>query len=282
MAALWASGIWEPPMLPASILTRVRQQTSARMELFRGFTNEHLRTILDPPVGEFLLRLPVEPATDGDWIPVLGAYIGHEGQPPQWLNMSGIQSTPRYQWHSHNSLVSAFFGYVHPGCIEDLPDALPLGPIDIGHVERRGANPPSHHLGRRLPGPRPWNEVPSLDARWERAGEDYDRACSGYCSSVCLETARNPLRMAHILIFAILQTRGVICCQHGKHRSLSAGLILLLLFHRRIQVGAAFGTPTRRCYNCRDPICDNIPLLLRTVRTLPPPPQELTLAQSRR
>ena len=63
---------------------------------------------------------------------------------------------------------------------------------------------------------------------------DRSRGCTGWCAAVCRETASDPGRMAHILIFASRCKGGDIVCDRGTHRSLSAALILQLFFHRKL------------------------------------------------
>ena len=88
-----------------------------------------------------------------------------------------------------------------------------------------------------------------LDAEWRDhlRGQHDSPFCSGWCASVCAATASDPLRMAHILHFALCCESGSIVCDHGKHRTLSAALILELFFHRAVDYRFASGSHSCPC-----------------------------------
>ena len=87
-------------------------------------------------------------------------------------------------------------------------------------------------IGTPSPGMRRYNNDLILDARWR--GRQGSGSCKGYCCDVVLEMMRDPERMADILDFACARERGVVACARGTHRSVAAGQVLELFFHRLV------------------------------------------------
>ena len=164
------------------------------------------------------------------------------------------------------------FTWHHPQCIELLKSSDLGGPIVVGHCQGRGSKDPSHSLKSkaRCGVRRMEDQTLLLDARWPDdipRQRDTDK-CSGLCASVCIETVSQPRRVAHILEFASKCESGCIVCDYGKHRSLSAAVILNLFFHRTVDNQYAFqDRPSRPC-PCGQPAAQNIARISAAFRSL--------------
>ena len=245
-----------PPMLPAPPshpppappgLGRVVRRASDYPEAFHTYTFEHCSQVEELPLGTIVLVLAGEPADVG-WAPILVAN-----------SEADCHNAVRFTWH-------------HPQCIELLESCDLGGPIVVGHSEVRGRKhpkPPSHPLRPKAPcGVRRMEDKTLLlEARWpeDNQGQRDTVECSGWCASVCVETASQPRRVAHILNFASWCENGCIVCEHAKHRSLSAAVILELFFHRTVDYKHASGN--HPC-PCGQPAARNIARISAAFRSL--------------
>ena len=178
------------------------------------------------------------------------------------------------QWSSLWATKHTLLGYIL-SVAPSLRNANLGGTVVVGHTRARGSKDASHPLRYKEAGVRRdtcWGvETLILDARWKDDEEPEWGNCSGHCSSVCIGTARDPERVAHILEFATRCSSGLVCCNRGKHRSVSAAKILQLFFHRSIDYSYA---ARPHCYDCcQRPaelhvsgVCDSVRSLPRTAQ----------------
>ena len=235
-----------PPPAPGG-LGRVVRKASDFPEAFDMYTSEHCSQVEELPLGTMVLMLPGEPADVG-WAPILVA-----------SSEADCHTAVRFTWH-------------HPQCIELLKSSDLGGPIVVGHCQGRGSKDPSHSLKskaqcgvRRME-----DQTLLLDARWSDdipRQRDTDK-CSGLCASVCIETASQPRRVAHILEFASKCESGCIVGDYGKHRSLSAAVILNLFFHRTVDDQYAFQDRPNQPCPCGRPAAQNIARISAAFRSL--------------
>ena len=242
-----------PPMLPAPPshpppappgLGRVVRRASDYPEAFHTYAFEHCSQVEELLLGTIVLVLAGEPADVG-WAPILVAN-----------SEADCHNAVRFTWH-------------HPQCIEVLESCDLGGAIVVGHC--RGWYP-SHSLIPKAPcGVRRMiDQTLLLDARWPDdipRQRDTDK-CSGLCASVCIETVSQPRRVAHILEFASKCESGCIVCDHGKHRSLSAAVILKLFFHRTVDDQYAFKDRPNQPCPCGRPAAQNIARISAAFRSL--------------
>ena len=201
-------------------------------EYFRTCTDRECADVEELPPGTKVLVLPKEDA-DAGWAPVV---------------VADDRDGARFTWH-------------HPDCIKPCPAGLGL--VTVGHTCSRGRAPPSHTVENL------WRErLRLLDARWPEADQSARDTpyCSGWCASVCVETASLPNRVADILTFASAGRSGYALCNRGKHRSLSAALILELFFGRRVDY--QFASRWRPC-DCKRPAHRNKGCIAAAFRSLP-------------
>ena len=240
------------PPAPAG-LGRVVRKASDCAKDFDTYTSEHCSQVEELPLGTMVLVLPAEPADVG-WAPILVAN-----------SVDDSHNAVRFTWH-------------HPQCIELIESRDLGGAVVVGHC--RGSSP-SHALEPKAPcGVRRMiDQTLLLDARWPNDSprqRETDK-CSGLCASVCIETASNPRRMAHILEFASKCESGCIVCDYGKHRSLSAAVILDLFFHRIVDNRYAFQSRPNRPCSCGHPAAQNIGRISAAFRSLESNTQPLNL-----
>jgi hypothetical protein len=127
---------------------------------------------------------------------------------------------------------------------------------------------------RRLNVVKPGRRRRCEEARWEGRGDSNER-CSGYCSDVLVHTASVPTRMYDIFRFATVRYEGSVVCARGKHRSVSAGKILELCFHRRVDFSLAARNHPCQCN--REGTANHV---YAALRALPPPRHARSLAQA--
>ena len=242
-----------PPQRPPPGLARVTRKVSAHPELFpchAGIPSKdrwlkaHVEYVEELPLNTIVLVLP-HVDTDAGWTPVLA--------PP------------------------AHFTWVHPDCLcpVPLPNVNAVN-ITVGHCKDRGSKPASHpemlnhsrcsgtfFVGRTL----------YLDCRWnDHEHDSYENKHSGHCREVCVCNAMSARRVADILRFATLLvttncTDAVVFCKRGKHRSVSAGVILQLLCKCRVNFSEVWTLElARRCNICDEQIIDNIAPLTQQLR----------------
>ena len=231
-----------PPSAPAG-LSRVVQLASAFPSVFCTYTSEHCRQVEELLVGTIVLVLPGEPADVG-WAPILVTN-----------SEADCHNAVRFTWH-------------HPQCLKLLKSSDLGGQIVVGHSQGRGSKPPSHPLTDAPCGVRRMeDQTLLLDARWpdDKQRQRDTAECSGWCASVCIETASQPRRVAHILNFASWCENGCIVCEHAKHRSLSAAVILQFFFHRTVDY--QYASRNRPC-PCGHPAAQNIARISAAFRSL--------------
>ena len=219
-------------------LARVCRKASDCRLCFEGWTAQSMTHVEELPLGTYVLLLPQQ-ASDLGWSPVI------------------VDGRKR-----------ARFTWVHPQSVR-LVHATDLGgTVLVGHTLVRGRHPPTHPLPEfEDTGVRDVHETVVLDARWGGHGLRDNGACSGFCTSVCMRTARNGKRVSDILRFAQRCCQGIVLCERAKHRSVSASKILELLFHRRVDYRHAC---KRRCHQCcGKPAEDYLGDLCKALRTLP-------------
>ena len=74
--------------------------------------------------------------------------------------------------------------------------------------------------------------------------------------------------MADIVQFAMQREEGVVFCAHGKHRSVSVGSILQILFHRHVNFESCY--PREACEHCNDLVSEHrVEEIARVLRSLP-------------
>ena len=74
--------------------------------------------------------------------------------------------------------------------------------------------------------------------------------------------------MKDIIAFAAMDGNGLVCCNHGKHRSVAAGKILQRLFHRKVSWRYAARCHSHEC--CLSPVDHNIDTVCLVLRSLSP------------
>ena len=159
----------------------------------------------------------------------------------------------------------ARFTWLHPECLEYLICDNNIV-VTIRHTDGRGVRPQgSQDIGITAPGMRRYNNNLVLAARWK--GRQGSGPCKGYCCDVVLEMMRDPQRMADILDFASEQEAGVVACARGTHRSVAAGQILQLFFHRHVDYRLA----SRNTCTCGKPAASSMAELSGAARQLASP-----------
>ena len=218
-------------------LARVFRLASDYPVSFRDWVSANCEDVEELPVDKYVLLLP-SIKSDLGWAPVI----------------------------THGDF-GARFTWVHPDCVSLVDHASLGGVILVGHTDERGPYPPSHCIGMRAPGVRIFNEELVLDARWKGRGENDSDDCSGYCTSTCIDFARDAVRVADVLTFAIHCRSGLICCNRAKHRSVAAAQILQHVFHRRVNYSYAARQRCAQC--CGRPAHANIHEIYMALRSLP-------------
>ena len=190
-------------------LALVFRKASDYPHLFSGWRAEHCAGVEELCIGTYVLVLP-NIAEDVHWSAVV---VGDE---------------------DNRGCYRARFTWVHPHTLKNV-DSVD-GEIVVSHSEDRGSSsPPWQHEqffhGRC--GLRIVDGTLVFDARWQDKAQ-HSRTCTGHCMEVCKFTASSPERMGLILRFAQHCRGGVVFCDRGKHRSVSAAKILELLFQRKV------------------------------------------------
>ena len=218
-------------------LAVVFARASEYPEFFVTWNDRECADVEELPPGTKVLVLPKEDA-DAGWAPVV---------------VADDRDGARFTWH-------------HPDCLKPFPAGSDLGVVTVGHTCSRGRDPPSHNVENLWCGAHCQPLV--LDARWEEADQSARDTtyCSGWCASVCVETASLPNRVADILTFASAGRSGYALCNRGKHRSLSAAVILELFFGRRVDY--QFASRWRPC-DCKRPAHRNKGCIAAAFRSLP-------------
>jgi hypothetical protein len=219
------------------------------------FVNEHFQPrdiefISELPIGTTVLVLS-EQESDACWAPVIFIESAYG---------TGIGT--------------ACFSWVHPDTIRMDEPLHSSVSILVGHCAVRGRNAATHDIGGIQPGSRWYQGSLILDARWEGRGDSNER-CSGYCSDVLVHTASEPSRMYDIFRFATERYEGSVVCARGKHRSVSAGKILELCFHRSVDF--KFAARNHPCQCNREGTANHV---YEALRGLPPPRHARSLAQA--
>jgi hypothetical protein len=210
------------------------------------FANDHFQ----PRDLEFISELPI-----GTTVLVLS----EQGLDAYWAPVIFIESA------DGAGIGTACFSWIHPDTIRMDEPLHPSLSILVGHCGDRGKNVATHDIGRIEPGSRWYQGSLILDARWWGRG-DVDERCSGYCSDVLVHTASDPSRVHDIFRFAKERCEGSVVCARGKHRSVSAGKILELTFHRRVDYSLAAHN-----YPCQCNSEGTANHIYTALRTLPPP-----------
>lgn len=213
---------------------------SHHCDAFHAYTRLDCADVEELLPGTKVLLLPHTPADSG-WAPVV---------------VSDRAGGARFTWH-------------HPECIKLFALSDLGGKVTVGHLLERGRSSPSHNITTQRCGvSRTESHGLLLDARWEEdvRGSRDTSGCSGWCTCVCVETASLQNRVADILEFASWGESGVVVCERGKHRSLSAAHILQLFFHRDVDYRYA---STRRACRCGRPAVRHIESICDAFRSLP-------------
>ena len=222
-------------------LATVIRRASSYPWAFDSWTAQQCNGVSDLPVGIRVLQLPAR-EDDIGWKAVI-VLCPEQGQ-------------ARLTW-------------VHPQCVRLLEPNELGGVIVVGHTRNRGQKQASHDIGPSNPGVRWMGENLILDARWVEweGGEMETNSCSGYCTRLACATARNPVQFGRVLQFAFLCREGLVCCSHGKHRSVSAAMLLKLCFRRKVDFSRASRDRTSTC--CNSAISSNLTKLCSALRELP-------------
>ena len=198
-------------------LAKVCDKASHYRAAFSGWVGENVIDVSELELGTFVLVLPLL-CSDLGWAPVVvNEYQRHEDR----------ENADRYY---------ACFTWIHPQCLEFI-SINHTHVITIGHTLDRNRYPSSHDIGKESPGTRRHHNSLVLDARWP--GHQGIWGCKGYCYNVVVELMRDRERMADILDFASEQEGGIVACERGTHRSVSAGKVLELFFHRKVDYNFA-------------------------------------------
>ena len=188
-------------------LARIIRKASSHPSSFRKERlPSQIGAVSDPEIGTYVLILP-QIEDDQGWAAVL-------------VNETTAESATR-----------ARFTWVHPGCLQPL-STHGDGLVTIGHTLERGWWKASHDIGDGPPGICRCQGKLVLDARWY--GSQGTGGHKGYCYPVVRVTCLDERRMGDILDFACLREAGVVACDRGTHRSVSAGKILELFWHRGV------------------------------------------------
>ena len=219
-------------------LARVTDRASYYPYKFASFRRFNLPGVSDVPIGTFVLVLGQD-ANDKGWAPVV-------------VNETlGGRKYARFTW-------------MHPGCLEYLETGND-GPVVIGHTNEHGGAMATHDIGDWSPGVRRYNGQLVLDARWSGRVDTGD--CKGYCTAFVAEVIRSDNRMADIFEFATRRESGIVACDFATHRSVAAGKVLELFFHRHVSYRAASENNCR----CRRQADMDVGHLSYLARSLPSP-----------
>ena len=220
-------------------LLRVHDLASNYFSEFEDWQSDHMRRVVELPIGEVVLGLPIE-NDDIGWRPIL------------YCDPHGAEKVR--------------FGWMHPQCATVLPECNEL--VMLGHTEERRYKPASHpDIGSGRHGVRHHNNTLVLDARWNEESDKwkyFSRDCSGHCFSVVAQTISNEYRMYHILRFAEQRCDGLVCCEFGKHRSVAAGRLLQYIFSRRVSYQECARPHCNTC--CQNPVSNNVDVLVGMLR----------------
>ena len=234
-------------------LARVSRRASDHPRSFRGWTALHCEGVDELYVGRYVLVLQREPGDFG-WTPVIA-------------NDKPGGRRARFAW-------------VHPQSICFVVEEELGGKVVVGHTSSRNNDPPAPDLGtfglyKGSCGVISVGEHVVLDARWKGHGEQDTDRCSGFCASVCVAIASCPDRTADILEFAGRRCAGVVVCERGRHRSVSAGKILELVCRRTVDYDFAVRP---RCYKCCGRRAEeNFHVVWQAFRNLPSEPSSKVL-----
>ena len=223
-------------------LARVTRQASEYPDAFKGYSPHHCKDVNDVPKGQVVFCLPFVPEDIG-WRAII-VIILFDNQA------------------SRSSYEAARLTWIHPECLEFLDPDLEPGIACVDHVGCRGRFMPSIHIWNDdTPGVKEiiapdamyHNEL-LLDARWVEHFPKESHECSGHCFCWCRSVLQNPICTAQIMRFAqALRDRqwGRVCCDRGKHRSVSSANILMLLFNVKVEFKNAVRDHSDRCCGCR-------------------------------
>ena len=190
-------------------LAEVYRQASRYPDVFIGFEARHVKDVSDLPVGLTVYCLPML-ESDAGWRAVV-------------FNVSqGPESEPK-----------AKLAWVHPQCLRVLPIPSRQPQIELHRTSIRGKKGPTIDVGPIQKGNRLWRGMLLLDARWDYALRRVHHECSGHCFELCNTLVSDESAFGYVLDFAIRvndYTQARICCERGKHRSVSVANVLQLCF----------------------------------------------------
>ena len=221
----------------------VTLHASTYVQSFRGWNANDCGDVEELPVGTYVIVLRGE-RSDIGWLPVV----------------------------VNDERGKARFTLVHPQSVRVFHDSELGGQITVGHTCYRGRHRPAPDLGdfgqrERTCGVLEVNEQLVLDARWTGRGQTDTPGCSGFCASVCAETAKDADRVGDILNFAARRRQGIIVCERAKHRSVSAAKILELVCRRQVDYSYAVRPRCDRC--CKKKVEDDLNVIWNALRNLP-------------
>lgn len=226
-------------------LALVKRQASSFPKAFHGFQAHHCARVTDVPVGQIVFCLPFI-ASDVDWRAVILSII------------IGDIEYARLTW-------------IHPECLEPLGPKKRHDAICVDLTVGRGNGGPSIQIDEdSRTGVKEVEGDLVLDARWPMRFGRVSRDCTGHCFAMCRSVLTEPSCFASILRFAAalrVRTKGRVCCHHGKHRSVAAANILMLLFEVDADFSLASKDRTRHC--CDHRAGDDIIGMLSALRELP-------------
>ena len=160
---------------PSQGLGWVRLLASTYVESFRGWNANDCAEVEELPVGTYVIVLRGE-QSDRGWLPVV---------------VNDERGKARFTW-------------VHPQSVQVFHDRELGGQIIVGHTLSRGRHLPAPDLGdfgqrKRTCGVLEVSKQLVLYARWTGRGQTDTSDRSGFCASVCAETANEAGRVGDIL-----------------------------------------------------------------------------------
>ena len=165
----------------------------------------------------------------------------------------------------------ARLAWIHPQCLEPFGPERRCEAISVDLTEGRGRQKPFIQLDDDFrTGVKEVGKDLVLDARWPMHFDRWSNDCTGHCFSMCRSVLTEPSCFASIMRFAsALRLRGFgrVCCHHGKHRSVAAANLLMLLFGVNVDFSLAARDRTRDC--CDHRAGDDIIGMLNALRQLP-------------
>ena len=226
-------------------LALVKRQASSYPEAFQGYRAHHCAGVTDVPEGQIVFCLPFI-ASDVDWRAVILSIC------------IGEVEYARLTW-------------IHPECLEPLGPDRRREAISVDLTEGRGSVRPSIQIDDdSRTGVKEVGKDLVLDARWPMRFSRRSYECTGHCFSMCRSVLTEPSCFASILRFASslrIRCKGRVCCHHGKHRSVAAANILMLLFE--VDADFSFAAKDRTGDCCDHRARDDISGMLNALRELP-------------